>query len=432
MIPLMVEQLLASLMGTIDTIMVSNVGAAAMSAVSLVDSINILVIQAFSALATGGTIICAQYIGKKNEKMAVESAKQVILVVSAVSLAVTCFCVLLRAPLLRLIFGEVEPDVMEASLIYFLITALSFPFIALYNAGAAIFRAQGISRKPMLISAASNVLNVGGNAVFIWGLRIGVTGVALATLLSRIFCAVVVLYFLRKPRQPVVVREYHRIRPKWTLIGKVLAIGVPSGVENSMFQFGKLMIQSTVSTMGTIAIAAQAMTNVMESLNGVAAVGVGIGLMTVVGQCMGAGRKDEAVYYVKKLSGIGELVMIASCLGVMALVKPITMVAGMEPESAAMCVRMVAAITVFKPLFWVLSFVPAYGMRAAGDVKFSMLVSTATMWLCRVSLCVFLCRRFGMGPMAVWIGMFADWGIRAVIFTVRFHGRKWLRHQVVR
>ncbi len=431
LIPLMVEQVLNSLMGTVDTIMVSNVGPAAMSAVSLVDSINVLFIQAFAALAAGGCIICSQYIGKKNEKEANRSARQVLLVIFVISAGIALICLFLNSRILKLVFGKVEADVMEAAVTYFFYTALSFPFIALYNGGAAIYRAQGNSKRPMVISVISNFINIVGNAVFIWCFHMGVSGVALATLLSRVFCAVVVLRYLHRPGQMICVNEYFKIRPDKQLILKILSIGIPSGVENSMFQFGKLAIQSTVSTMGTIAIAAQAMTNILENLNGVAATGIGIGLMTVVGQCIGAGEKEEAIYYVRKFTFLGEICMILNCLLVYALVRPVTVIGAMEPESAALCISMIGWITVFKPLFWVLSFIPAYGMRAAGDVKFSMLVSTATMWLCRVSLCIFLVKAFGFGPMAVWIGMFTDWGIRGVIFTYRFHSRKWLQHKVI-
>lgn len=429
--PLMIEQVLNSLMGTVDTIMVSNVGAAAMSAVSLVDAINILVTQAFAALAAGGCIICSQYIGKKNMEKAGQSARQVLLAVFAISTFFAVLCVLFNRPLLQLIFGSVENDVMEAAVTYFFYTALSFPFLALYNGGAAIYRAQGNSRRPMLISIISNFINIGGNAFLIWVIRLGVAGVAIATLVSRIFCAVVILWYLRKPGQEICVNRYLEIRPDKYLILKILAIGIPSGVENSMFQFGKLAIQSTVSTMGTIAIAAQAMTNILENLNGVAATGIGIGLMTIVGQCMGAGRKDDAVYYIRRLTLIGEVCMILNCLLVYALARPVTVIGAMEPESAALCISLVGWITVFKPLFWILSFIPAYGMRAAGDVKFSMVVSTISMWMCRVSLCILLVKRFGFGPMAVWIGMFSDWAIRGMIFTWRFYSRKWLNYKVV-
>lgn len=455
LIPIIVEQLLTSLMGTVDTMMVSNVGSAAISAVSLVDSINILVIQALSALAAGGAILCSQYLGSNNEKGANNAARQVLFVMALLSTTLSVICLVFRYPLLRAIFGAVEADVMRNSQIYFLFTLLSFPFIGLYDAGASIMRAQNNSRTPMIISVISNIMNIGGNAILIFGCNMGVEGAAISTLISRIFCAVVVIGFLRMEDQvhplkalfrsgratqsdnvnfaaaPIRVRDYLAIRPEWPTIKKILLIGIPSGIENSMFQFGKLAIQSTVSTLGTVAIAAQAMTNILENLNGVAAIGIGIGLMTVVGQCLGAGRKDEAIYYIKKLSWLSEIVIIASCLLVFALTKPITMLGGMEKASANLCFSMVIFITITKPISWVLSFIPAYGMRAAGDVKFSMITSCCTMWLCRVSLCIYLCRVWGFGPIAVWIGMFADWSLRAIIFTLRFHSRRWLNHHVI-
>ena len=213
LIPLMIEQLLTSLMGTVDTMMVSNVGSAAISAVSLVDSINVLFIQAFSALAAGGAILCSQYIGSNNTEKANHSASQVLFIITAISVVIMAICLIFKVPLLHLIFGSVEAEVMEASETYFFYTALSFPFIAIYDAGASIFRAQQNTKGPMTISVISNVLNVAGNAILIWGFDMGVAGAAIATLASRIFCGVVVLYFLRKPRQPIVVRDYFKIRP---------------------------------------------------------------------------------------------------------------------------------------------------------------------------------------------------------------------------
>ena len=433
LIPVVLEQLLNSIMGTADTMMVSNVGSAAISAVSLVDSINVLVIQAFSALAAGGAIVCAQYIGQRNKEKANESARQVLFIITAISVAVSLFCLVFQKPLLRLIFGSVEAEVMRASEVYFFYTALSFPFIAAYDSAASIFRAQDNTRGPMTISMISNVMNIAGNAIMIWVFHMGVAGAALSTLISRIFCAVVVLIQLRKERegQEIVVRDYFKIRPNWSMIKRILGIGIPSGVENSMFQLGKLAIQSTVSTLGTAAIAAQAMTNILENLNGIAAIGVGVGLMTIVGQCLGAGRKDEAVYYIKKLCVIAEIVVLTSCLIVFALTKPVTILGGMEKESADMCFHMVMWITIMKPLVWTMAFVPGYGLRAAGDVKFSMITSCCTMWACRFCLCVFLIRVMGFGPMGVWIGMFADWTVRSIIFTWRFHSRKWLQHKVI-
>lgn len=426
LLPIIIEQLLNSLMGMVDTMMVSTVGSEAISAVSLVDSMNNLVVQIFSAMASGAAIICSQYIGGGNEKESNKAARQVVLTVLVISLAIMSFCILGGERLLRLVFGAVEEPVMENAIIYFIITVISYPFLALFSAGAAFYRASGNAKFPMKVSVSSNILNIMGNAVFIYVFHWGAAGAALSTLLSRVFCTIVIFYCLRKPRQIIVVKDYLKIRSDMPLIVKIMAIGIPAGIENGMFQFGKLAIQSTVSTMGTVAIAAQAMTNILENVNGVFGLGVGVGLMTVAGQCIGAGRKEETKYYIVKLTKIAWVGILVSCLLVFAITKPVTWLAGMEPKSAAMCFEMVTAITIVKPIFWVGSFIIAYGLRAAGDVKFSMMVSIITMWGCRVALCIFLVKVFQFGPMAVWIGMFADWGIRSVIFVRRFLSGKWI------
>lgn len=431
LIPLALDQLLNSFMGTVDTLCVSNLGSAAISAVSLVDSINILIVQAFFALASGGTVVCSHYLGCKEKKQAQEAARQLVFITFMLSLAITVLFVIFNGPLLHLIFGKVEQDVMSNARKYFFFTTLSYPFIALYDDGSCILRAQENSRLPMQISIVSNIMNVIMNLVFVWIFHWGVAGTAISTLISRTFSMAVVMIKLRNPSFDVSLRHYFSIRPDWSKIKKILYIGVPSGIENSMFQFGKLAIQSTVSLMGTATIAAQGMTNIIENLNGILAIGIGIGLMTVVGETLGAGHKEEAVYYIKKLCIIAEVTLVLSCIFMYAITRPITIFGGMEPESAKLCIFMVTCITIVKPLIWDMAFIPAYGLRAAGDVKFSMTVSVLTMWLCRVTLATVLARVFHMGPMAVWIGMFTDWGIRNIIFTIRFHSRKWLQHKVI-
>ena len=425
MLPIIAEQLLNSLMGMADSMMVSNVGSAALSGVSLVDSINNLVVQAFNAMATGGVIICSNYIGQKNHKKAEEAARQLVMISTVISVLLMLICLIFRIELLRLIFGSVEADVMEASGIYFFLTALSYPGISLAAAGSAIYRAQGNTRLPMIVAIVSNSINILGNALMIWGFGLGVFGAALATCFSRIFSAVVLLILLYRKDQKISVRDYLTFRPDRKNIGRILSLGIPNGIENSMFQFGKLAIQSSVSTLGTAAVAAQAMTNIMENANGIAGVAIGTGLMTVVGQCLGAGRKDEAVYYIRKMIVWAYIAILSSCLFVYALTRPVTLLGGMEEASAALCIYMMGWITIVKPLTWSPSFVIAYGMRAAGDVKYSMIVSTCTMWL-RVTLATFLIRVMGFGTMGVWIGMFADWSLRAVFFSLRFKSGKWV------
>ncbi|MDO5411089.1 MAG: MATE family efflux transporter [Lachnospiraceae bacterium] len=431
MLPLSIDQLLNSMMGTVGTLVVSNLGSAAISAVSLVDAINVLIVQAFYALAAGGTVICSQYLGRKDMKKAEHSAKQLVCITFVLSLLIMAVCLFWNHQILKLIFGEVEPAVMKYARQYFMISSLSYPFIALYDDGSSIFRAQENSRLPMQVSLCSNLLNLLLNVLFVKFLHLAVIGSALATLIARGFSMAAVLYKLHNPKLKIALRGYLAIRPEWKQMKRILYLGIPSGIENSMFQFGKLAIQSTVSMMGTAAIAAQGMTNILENLNGIMAIGIGVGLMTVVGECIGAGRKDEAVYYVKKMTAVAEVVVICSCLLIFALVHPITYFGGMEPESAKMCIFMITCITIVKPLVWTLSFIPAYGFRAAGDVKFTMIVSAVSMWICRVSFVVFLARVLHFGPIAVWIGMFTDWTVRAIIFTVRLKRGKWLEHQVI-
>ena len=431
LIPLALDQLLNSFMGTIDTLVVSNLGSAAISAVSLVDAINILIVQAFFALASGGTVVCSHYLGCKNKKSAKEAARQLVFITLLLSVIIAGVCLVFNQQLLHLIFGKVEKDVMAGAKQYFFYSVLSYPFIALYNDGSCILRAQNDSRFPMQISIASNFLNAFLDVIFVWVFHWGVAGSAIATAGSRFFSMSIVLWKLRNPSLEIPFRDYFSIRPNWREIKKILNIGIPSGIENSMFQFGKLAIQSTVSMMGTAAIAAQGMTNVIENLNGILAIGIGIGLMTVVGETLGAGRKEEAVYYIKKLCIIAEITLVISCLVFYLLVRPITYFGGMEPESAKLCIFMVTCITIVKPIVWIMAFIPPYGFRAAGDVKFTMTTSMLCMWLCRVVLAMVLARVFHMGPIAVWIGMFTDWTIRAIIYTVRFRNRKWLAHQVI-
>lgn len=430
LIPLMIENLLASFMGMADSMMVTRIGSAAISAVSLTDSINNLVIQLFSAMATGGTILCSQYIGSGNQEKANAAAQQVVLAITAIALGITLFAEALNRQILQLVFGSVEPAVLSAAVTYFAFTAASFPFLGLYQVGAAFYRAGGNSKFPMKVSVVSNMMNILGNAIFIIGFGWGVAGAAFSTLLSRIFSAVVLFVFLRQPKQAIVMRKY-RIRPDFDMIGRVLAIGIPSGIENSMFQFGKLAIQSSVSTLGTTAIAAQAMAIIFENVNGIGGIAAGIGLMTIVGQTLGAERREEAKYYIVRLMDISNWVIIISCLSVLALSKPIMWMAGMDPEAAEICFQMVIFITISKILVWVPSFIPAYGLRAAGDVRFTMIVSSLSMWLTRVALVTYFIRACGMGPIAVWIGMAADWGVRGVLFLIRFMNGKWLKHSMI-
>ncbi len=431
MIPLIIEQVLTSLMGIVDTMMVSNIGSASMSGVSLVDSVNKLVIFLFTAMATGGAIICAQYLGHRDRDGADRAARQVLLSTFTLSLRVMGLCLALRKALLRLIFGTVEPAVMEAAETYFLITAFSYPFLAVFNAASAIYRAAGSTRLPMIISVCGNLLNIAGNALLMFGLHLGVAGAAIATTGSYAFTATAMLIALHRPDPPVRIGKLTSLRPEPKMILRVLNIGLPTGIENGMFQLGKLVVQSTVSTLGTAAIAANAMVTVLEFMTSMPSQAIGNGLMTVAGQCIGAGRQDQARYYIRRLTAVSALVLVCMNWGFYGLAGPICRIAGMEADAKAIALHVLLVISFCKPILWPLAFVPASGMRAAGDVRFGMMVSTISMWIFRVGLTSLLCRVLGVGLVGIWCGYFVDWGVRSLAFTLRFRGKKWADHRVI-
>lgn len=320
---------------------------------------------------------------------------------------------------------------MDNSLSYLFITALSYPFIALYNAGATSFRTSQNSRLSMVIAFGSNILNILGNIFFIFILNLGVAGAALSTLLSRIISAAIILILLKQPKQDLYIDSYLSIRPEIETITKILKIGIPTGIENGMFQFGKLVIQSTVSTMGTTAIAAQAMVAMLESFACQASIGIRLGMMSVVGKCVGAKEYEQARHYTILLTKYAWIACFICCATILFPIKQITSLAGMEAESAKLAIWLTRIVFTYKMIFWTPYFLPSYGLKAAGDVKFSMITSTLSMWICRVVDTIFLVHTFHMGPLAVWIGMVADWTIRSFIFLTRFKSNKWLEHKVI-
>ena len=431
LLPLIVEQIFTALMGTADTMMVARVGDAAVSAVSLVDALNNLMLMVFTATATGGTIACAQYLGGRDFEGANRAARQVFLCVAVIALACCLGCVALRRPLLRAVFGSVEQEVMDAALVYFLVTALSYPFIGCYYASAALYRAAGNSGLPMAVSAVGNLLNIAGNAVFLFVFRWGVFGAALSTTLSRVFQCVAILLLHRRPGQTIVLDHYLQIRPDWQTIKTVLRVGIPTGVENGMFQFGKLMVQSTVATLPTAQIAAQAVISTLEYFTSMPSMAVGLGLVTVAGQCMGAGRPREARRYSIIFCMISEGLVLGVGLIIFGAVGPVCRLSGLGAESTRIVTRMMTIITIIKPFIWPLAFTLPNGMRAAGDVKFSMLVSAGSMWVFRVVLCMVLIRGLGFGVEGVWIAMFVDWLDRNIWYTVRFVRGKWMQQHVL-
>ena len=431
LIPLIIEHVLTALMGTVDTLMVSNIGSAAVSGVSCVDSINKLVIFLFTAVSTGGCIICAQFLGRSDKKGAGDAAGQVLLSSAVISVFLMAMCLLFRKGLLQLIFGNVEPAVMDAALQYFLITIISYPFIAMFNACAAIYRAAGNSKLPMIISASCNVLNIIGNYILLFVVRMGVSGAALATTVSMALACVIIMVALRREKELLIIGSYLKIRPNMRLILRVLKIGIPTGIENSMFQFGKLIVQSTVATLGTMAIASNAIIVQLEFFSSMPSSAVGTGLVTVAGHCIGAGKTDQAKYYIKKLTIWAAVLLLATNWFIYAISLPVCRLANFDEATIALTMSVMLVISIVKPFLWPMAFVPSNGMRAAGDVNFTMITAVISMWVFRVGLTTVLCRFLHMGLIGIWSGYFLDWAVRSVANYLRYRSGKWTSHKVL-
>ena len=429
--PLLLEQTLSVTMGMADTLMVAGVGEAAVSSVSLVDTLNVLIIQILSALATGGAVIASQYLGRRDTENACRSAAQLYSVLGISTVVVGIVCMLLSRPILRGVFGSIDEDVMRFAQQYFLISAVSYPFIGLYNGGAALFRAQGNSRISMLASLVMNVINIAGNALLIYGFGMGVIGAALATLIGRVFAAVFILWQNQNLSNPLRVQELADLKPRSQPIRQILSLGIPSGLENGMFQIGKLCVSSLTSTLGTSAIAANAVANSVSTLANIPGNTMSLAMIPVIGQCLGAGDKKQAKHYSVTLLGIaiGGLA-IANAL-VFVLMPEIVTWFNLSAEASVLCTTVVHMFNVASVFFWATSFTLPNALRAGGEAKYTMTVSIISMWLFRVILSYVFVLQFQLGLAGVWLGMFCDWVFRSICFLIRFVHGKWMNHKVI-
>ena len=425
-IPLLIEQALAITIGMLDTAMVSTAGEAAVSGVSLVDSVNLLLVYLFSALAGGGAVVISQLIGQREIGAAKEASKQLMWVVFIASTFLAVFSVCLRGPLLKLIFGKIEADVMENALVYFFYTALSYPFLGLYNAGAAIYRAQGNSKTSMYVSFLMNGINVAGNALLIFVFKMGAAGAAIATLFSRVIGALIMTILPCKKNKEVYIEKIFRYKPDFRLIKRICGIGIPNGLESGMFQFGKVITQSLISSFGTIAIAANAAANALTALQYIPGNAIGLAMVTVVGQCVGAGEKEQAKKYSKRLVGLTYLCIFVISAVLCIFPKGLVGLFGLSPDATSLAINLIYANSIAVCTIWPLAFTLATSFRAASDVKYPMIMSVISMWVFRVGLSFVLSKWLDMGVMGVWIAMYADWLFRAIIFVIRYLKGKWL------
>lgn len=429
--PLVIEQLLAVFVGMADSIMVANVGEAAVSGVSLVDNIMILIINIFAALATGGAVVAGQYIGRKDEKSACKAATQLVWFVSLSAVAIMILVYFGKDIILNQVFGHITAEVKGHADIYLLIVTASIPFIALYNGGAAIFRAMGNSQVSMRVSLLMNAINVTGNAILVFGLRIGTAGVAIPTLISRMVAAIVITVLLCNQTRILHIERTLKIRFDGRMIRKILAIGVPNGLENSMFQLGKILVLSLVSTFGTYAIAANAVSNAIALFQILPGMAISLAITTVISQCVGANDYEQVHYYLKKLLAIIYVAMVGTVALIFLALPLILKAYNLSDQTAAAATNIIHFHGISVMIIWPLSFALPAAYRAAGDAKACMYTSIVSMWIFRIGFSYLVGKYMGLGVFGVWVAMVIDWVVRAICFIIRYFNGKWKHGAIV-
>lgn len=430
-IPLIIEQFLAVLVGMADSIMIANVGEAAVSGVSLVDQVMVLLINLFSALATGGAVVSGQYLGQGNRQQARKSTTQLIWFMGIMAVVITGLVYIGKYWILHGLFGRIDADVMGYANVYLMIVTASIPFIAVYNAGAAIFRTMGNSGLPMKVSVFMNVINVAGNAILIYGLHRGAEGVAIPTMVSRMAGAVVIVKCLLNQKEELCMERSLHFRPEWGMLKKILGIGIPNGLENSMFQLGKILVLSLVSGFGTYAIAANAVANTISLFSILPGMAINMGITSVIARCVGYGDYEQVKYYNKKLLLIVHMGLMVS-VGIVLLLLPVILkvynLSAAASEAARNILWFHGICTIF---IWPESFALPSTFRACGDARTCMIISTFSMWAFRVGFSYILSRNLGMGVFGVWVAMIIDWAFRVLLFGIRYFQGGWKKAAIV-
>lgn len=430
-IPLVIEQTLVMLVGVVDTSMVSFVGEAAVSGVALIDMVNYLVTVVLAAIDTGGAVIISHYLGRKDKENACKSASQLLFITLLVSLGITIICILFHQILIGLLFGTITDDVRKAAITYFLITALSYPFLGLYNSATAIFRSMERTSVTMYVSLLVNVVNVIGNVIGVFVLRAGVAGVAVPTLIARMAGAVIMVGMSFSPKNAVYVKLENAYVLEHDLIRRILKIAIPNGIENGLFALGKVLVTSIVAVFGTSQIAANGVANSIDMIAIIVVNAMNLAMITVVGQCRGAKEDGQAEYYTRKLMKISYAA--TGILGVLVIIclPLIRNFYQLSDETWRLACILVVMHNILAFFLHPTSFNLANSLRASGDAKITMYIGIGSMIVFRLGTAWLLGIVFQMGIIGVWIAMGMDWLARSVVFVVRYKSSKWRKIYVI-
>lgn len=430
-LPIIIEQFLEFLVGLADSIMVAYVGESAVSGVSLVDFVMALLISLFAALSTGGAVIAGQYIGKKQMKEARKAVDELVWFSGAVSIIIMIIIYLIKPLILNGLFGPITEEVRREANTYLMITAVSIPFLALYNAGAAIFRTMGNSKLPMKVMLAMNIAHAVGNAILIYVFHFGTEGVAIPTLISRIAAAVIIITLALNKNNSIYIKKSLKHKFNWPMIKKILSIGIPYGLENGLFYLGRIIVLSLVASFGTAAIAANAVSGTIVVFQVLPGIAIGLGLTVVISRCVGSGDYKQAKYYTKKIIGIAYAGNILICALELALLPSILNVYGLSEAATSLTTKIVWWHAAFSIVIWPLAYTLPVTFRSSGDAKFPMIVGILSMFFCRIALAYVLGIHFNMGMFGTWVAMFIDWIVKALIFIYRYISGKWTQFHAI-
>lgn len=430
-VPLLIEYSLEFLVGFADSVMVASLGEAAISGVSLVDFLVQLLIFSFSALATGGAVVAGQYLGDNQIDKAQNSATQLVWFSTILSTVLMIAVVVLRHFLIGILFGHIEAEVWANADVYLYIVSLSIPFLAIYNAGAAIFRTTNNASLPMIVLLVCDVLNVIGNAFCIYYLGWDVRGVAIPTVISRALAAVAILYFATDENYKLHIKRTLKHKFDTVILKKVLHVGIPYGVENGLFQLGRVLVLSIVSTFGTMAIAANSVGYAIGIFSVLPGFAINLGLTAVISNCVGANDYEQARYYNRKCLIIVVVTHVIINLAIFACLPLILGIYNLSAQTAVMAGEMIVWHGIFAVIIWPLSFTLPATFRGAGDSKSVMYISLAVMFTCRIALSYVIASWMGIGVFGTWIAMFIDWYVRAGIYVYRYFSGKWTKYRVV-
>ena len=430
-IPLLIEQALEFFVGLADSMMVASLGEVAISGVSLVDFLVQLLIFSFSALATGGAVIAGQYLGNDEGEKACDDSNQLVWFTTILAILMAVLVLFFKSFLINVFFGQIDQDVFDTANIYLSYMAISIPFIAIYNCGAAIFRTMGNARLPMLIMFVCDILNVIGNAILLFVFGFGVEGVAIPTVLARALSAFVMLYFVLQEKYDLHIRKTLRHKFDWALLKKVLNVGIPYGIENGLFQLGRVLILSLVSTFGTMAIAANSVGYAIGIFSVLPGFAINLGLTAVISRCVGHNDYEQAKYYNKKILINVFLAHLFVNVIIFALLPFLLQAYDLSPTTASMASEMIIWHGIFAIVIWPIAFTLPTTFRGAGDARWPMAVSLSVMFICRIGLSYVIADFLGIGVFGTWIAMFIDWYVRAGFYIYRYFSGKWMEYRAV-